>query len=207
MALNKVALLPDLHDLLRLFSRKDLSLLHNAEPLVNRWFLADTTGTAVELFVGIEQVARKFECFGLLLQALDETARLRLSDATPIGDIGAPAFTFWIEWEWTAPPTASNEPFGHTMAASGSLADVSEDATSACVSLISISWASEISGTSRRHAIYHDVAWMPTDLVYTNDADQVETLVASGTTIPLRELETWYSTLQAWLGEGPLVSA
>lgn len=53
-----------------------------------------------------------------------------------------------------------------------------------------------------RHAIYHDVAAMPIDLVNSNDQRKVTELVASGPTFSLAELPDWYAQLSRWMSTG-----
>jgi hypothetical protein len=197
---TKLAFVPAKGSLKKLIENEPLLLMKVGAKSNPSWQLQTPRGERFIAYVEYQDVIFKFECFGIFFQEGNETANPQGRDADAI-TMYSIEFLFRAEWQ---EPSTSEVPSPYRTIArrvAGPLERINAAASSACVSLIGITWISEPDAATR-HALTVDVDGdNPTELTYSQDNGAIEALTAHCNVVNAISIDAWEDLISTWTSE------
>jgi len=164
------------------------------------WRLESREGECFLVSVDYQNVAFKFECFGIFFTEDNDRRGWVRDDPDPI-TMHSTSFLFCAEWEEFSSSEALPGQGRNVCRTAGSLEQISDDASSACVSLVGIIWTNDC-GLATKCALVVDVDGdNPTALRYSEDQGLIDALITRCNVVDAASIDAWDQQVSAWVSE------
>lgn len=193
---TKLAFIPA-KDVLRKFLRSEALSLRHIDDI---WRLESREGECFLAFVDYQNVAFKFECFGIFFTE-DNNRRGWVGGESDSTTMHSTALLFCTEWEESLVSEALPGHGRNVCRTAGALEQINDDASSSCVSLVGIVWTSD-QGLATKCALIIDVDGdNPTALRYSEDQGLIDALITRCNVVDAASFDAWDQRVSAWVSD------